>query len=282
MTTIIRLTIKEAVRRRFFIGVLLVSLLFIGIMYLPHSFERRGGRRFRRNPDRPAIVLPVEVQVQLMTHAGFIVINFFGPMLAIVLSAGALSGEIEKGTLIPILSKPLTRYQIFLGRWCGIVAVLTFTIALWAGLLWLSVYLRNHQMNGHVWRGAAMAMGYPILFTTIALFFSTFATTPFAMVLSLFTWGTGWQANTMRALGDVFDVDTLRLGGKIAGYLVPSQRLGVWVDKLTDWNPPMGFRGGNVAFLPPEPTNFDFVYLALYVVGLLAVGLWIFQRRDAM
>lgn len=280
MTTLIRLTIQEAIRRRFFIGVLLVSLLFIGIMYLPHSFERRG--RLRRNPERPAIVLPVETQVQLMTHAGFIVINFFGPMLAIALSAGALSGEIEKGTLIPILSKPLTRWQIFLGRWCGIVTVLMFTIALWAGLLWLAVFLRDHQANTHVWRGAVMAMGYPMLFTTIGLFFSTFATTSFAMVLSLFAWGVGWQANTMRALGDVFDVDTLRLGGKIAGYLVPSQRLGVWVDQLTHWDPTFGFRAGNPVFLPPAPTTFDLVYLALYVVGLLAVGLWIFQRRDAI
>jgi ABC-type transport system involved in multi-copper enzyme maturation permease subunit len=269
MLTVIRLTIKEAVRRKFFVGVLLISALFALMINLP----------FRLGPR--ARLVPVEVQTMMMAHGGFIMMNFFGAMLAVVMGAGAISSELEKGTLVPILSKPLARWQIYLGKWCGIVIVMVATMYLWAVMGFAALYFLNHQANWFIFKGTLVAIGYPILFATLSLLFSSFASVGLATSLSLIAWGIGWQAKAMRAVGIEFDLDSLRATGDICFYLVPMQRLGVWVDKLHDADPRFVFMGRNPELMPPPPTYWDFAYVAGYLVALLGLGIWLFWRKDA-
>jgi hypothetical protein len=151
----------------------------------------------------------------------------------------------------------------------------------WAVMLFIALYFLNKQSNWFVFKAWAVAIGYPIMFTTLSLFFSSFSSVGLATALSLIAWGIGWQAKAMRAVGIEFDVDSLRIGGELSVYLVPTQRLGGWVDKLHNVDPRFIFigRDPNLQFAPPS--HWDFAYVGSYLVLLLASGIWLFWRKDA-
>jgi ABC-type transport system involved in multi-copper enzyme maturation permease subunit len=51
-------------------------------------------------------------------------VHFLSSFLALFLSVGAISGEIDSGALHAVLARPLGRAQYVLGRWLGLVALI--------------------------------------------------------------------------------------------------------------------------------------------------------------
>src|SRR5688500_12422998 len=45
--------------------------------------------------------------------------QFVGIIMAIIVSAGLISQEIERGTIMMLVTKPVTRWQIYLGKAIG-------------------------------------------------------------------------------------------------------------------------------------------------------------------
>src|SRR5438046_2634638 len=105
------LTIREAFRRRIYVGAFCIALLFLGLLFLPHFASH----------DEHGIALDPPLQASVLTLAGLAMIKFFSAVLGITLAAGAVATELERGTLYVILSKPLTRAHILLGKWLGLV-----------------------------------------------------------------------------------------------------------------------------------------------------------------
>jgi Cu-processing system permease protein len=57
------------------------------------------------------------------------------PLIALMLAHDAFAGELERGTLILLLSYPISRWQIVVGKLLGHVAILSFAIVLGFGLV---------------------------------------------------------------------------------------------------------------------------------------------------
>ncbi len=55
------------------------------------------------------------------------------PLLALVLGAGAVAGERERGTLVSLLAQPISPSQLIMGKYLGLVAALWLAIALGFG-----------------------------------------------------------------------------------------------------------------------------------------------------
>jgi ABC-type multidrug transport system ATPase subunit/ABC-type transport system involved in multi-copper enzyme maturation permease subunit len=51
---------------------------------------------------------------------------FLLPLIALLISHDAVVGEMERGTMILLLSYPVGRYQVMLGKFCGHVSILAF------------------------------------------------------------------------------------------------------------------------------------------------------------
>jgi hypothetical protein len=58
----------------------------------------------------------------------------FVPLMAIVPAATAIAGEREVGTLDYLLAQPLTRHQVFFGKWAGVVAATVLSVVVGFGL----------------------------------------------------------------------------------------------------------------------------------------------------
>ena len=129
--TLAGLTIREALRRRIYVGAFCIALLFLGLLFIPGFASNRRG-----------IQLDPPVQASVLALAGLAMIKFFSAVLGITLASGAIATELERGTLYVILSKPLTRAHILLGKWLGLVLLTALNVLVWAALLWVAVYIR--------------------------------------------------------------------------------------------------------------------------------------------
>jgi len=261
--TLAGLTIREALRRRIYVGAFCIALLFLGLLFLPgFAAHNRHGIEIEPAP------------------TGLAMIKFFSAVLGITLASGAVATELERGTLYVILSKPLIRAQILFGKWLGLVILTAVNVGLWAALLWVAVYVREPGPHVALLKAVGMAFLYPLIFVTLTLCFSTFASNVLATALALVCVGIGWQEGIMRQMGRIFDIRLLRLFGLFAGYLVPIGRLHRWMIHVADLSLPFGM-GGNPMQLPENPpVPGDLVYIACYIMGTLMLALLIFQRRD--
>jgi ABC-type transport system involved in multi-copper enzyme maturation permease subunit len=228
--TLAGLTIREALRRRITLGAFVIGLLFVGLLYLPQTASR--GRR--------GVELTPELQAALLAWFGLGMIKFFSAVLAISLAAGAVSAELERGTLYTILSKPLHRFTVIAGKWLGLVTIVLINVAVWGALVWLAVRTRSPGSHVSVVRALSLAAVYPLIFLTLALWFSTFSSGMLGSALCVVAVGLGWQEGLMFRLGEVYELERLTQFSLLAGYLVPIGRLHRWVMQVADPRSPSG------------------------------------------
>lgn len=99
------LTIKEAIWRRVFLAALVISALYLGFAFLPlhirtSFFVGLDLATARNNTGR------------IFAWLGCGTIKFFGAVLAVALSAGAITSEIDRGVLAVIVPKPIPRCDL--------------------------------------------------------------------------------------------------------------------------------------------------------------------------
>jgi ABC-type transport system involved in multi-copper enzyme maturation permease subunit len=266
--TLAGLTIREALRRRITLGAFVIGLLFVGLLYLPHTGSR----------GRHGIELSPELQAELLTRFGIGMIKFFSAVLGIALASGAVSTELERGTLHAILSKPLHRFTVIAGKWLGLVTIVLTNVLIWALLVWWAVRTRDPGLHLPVIKALALTSVYPLMFLTLGLWFSTFASGVLGTSLCVVAVGVGWQEGFMRELGRAFDLHLLERFASVASYLVPIGRLHRWISHVADFQLPFGFGPGERS--APDAVPFDLIYVALYITATFVLATLTFQRRD--
>ncbi len=126
---IARLTFREASRRwilwmALLLGVLFLAVYAIGFNEIHKDILRRAGQ---------VALLERSEFYNFMVMAGLYVVNFLTVIMAVLTSVDTLSGEIASGTIHTLVSKPLQRWEIVLGKWLGFAAMLLLYLVLMAG-----------------------------------------------------------------------------------------------------------------------------------------------------
>lgn len=88
---------------------------------------------------------------------------FLLPLIALLISHDAIVGEMERGTMILLLSYPVGRYQILLGKFCGHVLILAFATAIGYGAAALALALSGAAVLAASWYAFAWMIGTSIL-----------------------------------------------------------------------------------------------------------------------
>ena len=276
VAAIMTLTLKEAMRRRAFLGTLIILVVLYGLSFLPKAFHEAFGGSERR----------FELGIQLMTSFGIDSIKFFASVLAIVLSAGAITGEIERGYLAAILPRPLHRWQVYLGKWLGVMVFCAVNVVLWSAMLWLSVYLQGRS-RPEIWHALPYVLLYPVLYGTLALMFSSFAGTSVALMFSVALGAFAYFADHfLRPLVVFIDAAILQRIVWLSEWVLPMATLKRFVMAevrlpFTGRIEDAPFASEAVRFFLNPPTRaWELGYVALYILVALLIGGIIFQRRD--
>ena len=289
--TLAGLTIREAIRRRVFLAALVIASLYALLAFLPlhiHTgfFVGLDIATARNNVGR------------ILAWLGCGTIKFFGSILAVALSAGAITSEIDRGILSVIVPKPIPRAAVYLGKWLGILTLLAVCVAGWGGLLVFAVWHQTGTYHPYIWGGIAAASLFPLLFTTLTLCFSTLAAYALSSSMALIAAGVALAEDLLHNLSlptrlDVPMLDTL---SHIAGYVAPLGRMNHWITRglaatgIVGAAPP-GSAGLDLSLIAAQgdPTQAasvaatsgaDMAYILLYIGFFFILGLVLFQRRD--
>jgi len=121
-----------------------------------------------------------------MTQLG----SFLISIVAFMLGYATIIGEIERGSMSSLLALSANRFEIVVGKWLGLGAVLCFTILVGFGIAGLLIALNVSNVDFlqyGVFIGVTMMFG--LVFLSVALFFSTvFSKRSTAMGGAIFLW----------------------------------------------------------------------------------------------
>lgn len=80
---------------------------------------------------------------------------FVIPLVALLISHDAIVGEMERGTMLLLLSYPVSRLQVLLGKFLGHLAVLTFATAFGYGAAAIALTASGAEIGGGSWTAFA-------------------------------------------------------------------------------------------------------------------------------
>jgi ABC-type transport system involved in multi-copper enzyme maturation permease subunit len=273
-----RLTFREASRRK----ILLAALIFGGLFLIIYSV---GFYLIRQEYNRSAVDFP---QQTLMAHemsnflvmAGLYTVNFLTVMMTVLTSVDTLSGEITSGTIHTLVSKPVRRWEILLGKWLGYVGLLTIYLVMMAGGVVLAVFLISGYTPPNLLAGLCLMWLTCILLLSVSLFggsqFSTLANG--VMVFGLF--GIAFIGGWIEQFGALVQNTTAINVGIISSLILPTEAL--WRRAAYEMQSPLsGVLGGATPFSAISvPSPLMIVYAGLYILVMLGLAVRIFGRRD--
>ena len=88
---------------------------------------------------------------------------FLVPLIALLISHDAIVGEMERGTMLLLLSYPVGRWQVLLGKFVGHLAILAFAIVLGYGSAALALAATGATINAESWAAFGNMIGSSIL-----------------------------------------------------------------------------------------------------------------------
>lgn len=150
---ITRFTLLEAIRRRLFLAVIILSVLIVTAFTILLTIVVNDALANPNNGTDGHLVLlggGVIITVLVMW-----MLYLLSSMLTIVFSANMISGEVEAGTFAVIVPKPLRRFEIVLGKWLGYALI----VCIYTALMFLAFLGVIYWKTGYWPTGAPYALG---------------------------------------------------------------------------------------------------------------------------
>jgi Cu-processing system permease protein len=277
--TIMRLTLLEAVRRKIALAAVLLGLAFLALYGIGLYFLLfRTGLPSADTPSGGLVRSQVE---NFLSLAGMYAVNFLGIALGALVSADTLAGEINSGTIQAIVTKPVRRAEVVLGKWLGFAALLAIYLLLMLGGLVAVVYAEARYVVPNLWGGLLLIYLEALVVMTLTLAcsssFSTLATggTVFGL------WGLAFIGGFVEQIGALLRNAAVVNIGVISSLIMPTEAVFRRAAYLmtSPAAQALGISSGPV-FVVSVPSPAMVVYGALYLVACLALAVWQFARRD--
>ncbi|MFT3937975.1 ABC transporter permease subunit [Rhodopseudomonas sp.] len=88
---------------------------------------------------------------------------FLLPLIALLISHDAIVGEMERGTMILLLSYPIARTHVILGKFLGHVTILSFATLVGYGVSALALVISGAPVSPQSWASFAAMLGTSVL-----------------------------------------------------------------------------------------------------------------------
>ncbi len=274
MITIAVLTFKEMVRRRILLVTIVLAVIFLSI----YGVGVHYGYRDMASHSGPMLMLIGPALLSLGLYFGSFIVAF----LAVMATVGAISGEIENGTIHAIVPRPVRRREIILGKFFGY----GLALSIFAALFYVAVLLIVRSNTGMAVPVRMGAIGLfclqPLILLAVTLFGTTFLSTLANGISVFMLYAVGIVGGMLEQIGAMASSQTLVNIGILSSLAMPADAIYrkiahtlLSVPGASFSSYMMGPFGSN-----SEPSAWMLAYTGLYILGFLLLALRTFARRD--
>jgi Cu-processing system permease protein len=213
--------LREALRRKVFVVVCLLTIAFVVLYWIGNRYT------FRHVAD---IVPPAGIDAQ--TFAGAFLFGmamfgtlFLGTVLAIFLTLGVVRGDAERGLLQPLVVRPVGRGTVLVARFLGAAAVcVPYVLALYFATMALTGAEGGWWPDRIVTPGLELAGGVLVV-AALSLLGSVFLSSIANGIAIFMIFGGGLVAGLLGNIGHVLNSHGLVHAAKIAAWAMPFEAL---------------------------------------------------------
>jgi ABC-type transport system involved in multi-copper enzyme maturation permease subunit len=274
--SIARMTFLEARMRKMLWAVILLGLAFLGIYSAGFYFMYRDISRSMSNS-----LARVMEPLNFFVMAGLYGVNFLVVMLAVLASVDTLSGEIASGTIHTIVTKPLRRWEVVVGKWLGLAIMLSvFAATMSAALIGIVWVIADYRPPNAV-PGVTLILLEGLIVLTLSILGGTRLSTLTNGVVVFMLYGLAFIAGWIEQIGAFLHSEAAVDIGIVVSLLMPSEAM--WKRAAYLMQPPF-LRELGLTSTPfgaaSAPSSAMVVYAILYTAAALAVAIVSFARRD--
>ena len=213
-------TLLEALRKRILLAALLLGAGFLLVFGIGFSFV------FRETSADPSF--PMAHRALLYTYltlAGLYATHFLVSMTAAFLPVDTISGEITSGVAQTVVSKPIRRSSVVLGKWLAYCVVLAGYLALLGG----GVLLVARVIGGITPPGVPHGLSLMLLEGTVLLTVSVAGGTRLTTLATGMTvfglFGIAFLGGWIEQIATFMGNETARYVGTVASLVLPTEAL---------------------------------------------------------
>jgi len=274
------LTFREAIRRRIVLAGLALGISFLVIYSIGLHFILIDIRQEFTLRDLPARQNFMNVEMQnFFMMAGLYAITFLSIAMAALLGADTLAGEINSGTIQTIVSKPIRRADVILGKWLGFAGLLGLYLLFMAGGVVLSMFIQSGYVADNLLNGLGLIYLETLLIMTITLMCSASfpALATGGIVFGMY--GLAFIGGWIEQIGAIFQNPTAVKVGILTSLIIPSESL--WRRAAFEMQTPLsGVLGMSPFAATSVPSLLMVIYAVFYLGFALILSMRIFQKRD--
>jgi Cu-processing system permease protein len=214
---------REAVRRKVFAVVVLLTAAFLALFWLANHYV------FTR---LSTISPPADVHVDTRTFAGAFLLGlamfatlFLGVVLAVFLSLGVVSGDAERGLLQPLVVRPIGRTTLLLSRFLGAGVVCSvYVLAVYGISLAIIDVTGDWTPPSTLAPGLELAGGVLIVLALSILGSVVLSATANGIAVFML-FGAGLVAGLLGTIGHALNSPAIRHASTVAAWALPFEAL---------------------------------------------------------
>ncbi|WP_214658650.1 ABC transporter permease [Candidatus Formimonas warabiya] len=275
MLTIARLAVKEIFSKKVFYIVLAMTAVFLlgyGMVlhYLVKDLHDMG----------PSVEKVMMLSVLL--SLAFYFSTFIVALMTIFSTVGAISGEIESGTIQAVISKPLQRTEFLLGKFLGnALMMLGYSALLFFGVTGISRVITGYQLAG-VWHAFMLFELIPLVLLAVSFWGSSFLSTLANGITLCMLFIIGAVGGMVEQIGSILEKGSLMNIGIVTSLLMPADALyrKMIFSLLTGPTHPLDIFSFNPFACRYPPSNMMVIYTIIYGIFFLVAAVRMFSQRD--
>jgi ABC-type transport system involved in multi-copper enzyme maturation permease subunit len=274
-------TFKEIYRKKIFYFIGILTIIYLILLTIIFKFMNKN---MHQNNGMIDLIVNLSSTISIV---GFYFSSMLVAFLTIMLSIGMVSSEIESGTILTILTKPIKRGEYILGKYLGI-AVLTI---LYSTILYIAVIVISAVSKISIvetFGAAALAKGFlffilqPLTILSLSLYGSTKFKTLNNGILIMAVYILGLIGGVMEQVGSYINNDSLSTIGIISSLISPFEviyrkMISTIFASLGSFNLISGF---GIPGKSTSPSVWMMVYVCIYLVFFIFMSIKKFAKKD--
>jgi ABC-type transport system involved in multi-copper enzyme maturation permease subunit len=270
IATITWLTFHEARRRKMVLAALAMGGVFLVLFGLGFSLITRSLNQANQ--------FQLQLNYNLLLMAGLYVVHFLTIMLAIFASVDTVAGEIASHTIQTLVTKPVRRWQVLVGKWLGYAVMQVLYLSLLGGGILLIVYTLVGYTPPNWLQGLLLLILESLVLLSLSLLGGTRFSTLTNGVALFMLYGLAFIGAWVEQIGALLQSPAAVRVGVITSLLLPVEAL--W-RRATFLMQPALLRNIPSPFSTTSVPSPAFVAYAIgYALLALLVALRVFGRRD--